>query len=87
MVKRTLVCPNCKNKVTIQGDLGEKIQVICPNCKSKGIFTFPKGKSGLKTTDNSFAIEVRGLAKSFNNFKAVDDVSFNVKTGEIFGFL
>ena len=87
MVKRTLVCPNCKNKVTIQGDLGEKIQVICPNCKSKGIFTFPKGKSGLKTTDNSFAIEVRGLTKSFNNFKAVDDVSFNVRTGEIFGFL
>ncbi|MCK5112231.1 MAG: ATP-binding cassette domain-containing protein, partial [Thermoplasmatales archaeon] len=87
MGKKTLMCPNCKSKVTLQGDPGEKIHVTCPNCNTKGMFTFPEEKSGLKTTDNSFAIEVRSLTKSFNNFKAVDDVSFNVRTGEIFGFL
>lgn len=32
-------------------------------------------------------IEVRGLTKRFGNFTAVDRISFNVKEGEIFGFL
>ncbi len=32
-------------------------------------------------------IEVRHLTKLFKKFKAVDDISFNIKKGEIFGFL
>ena len=32
-------------------------------------------------------IEVRHLVKAFGNFRAVDDISFFVKKGEIFGFL
>ena len=32
-------------------------------------------------------VEVRGLSKTFGKLKAVDNVSFEVKTGEIFGFL
>ena len=38
-------------------------------------------------TDASVAISVAGLSKSFGEFKAVDDVSFRVLRGEIFGFL
>ncbi|MCB9249911.1 MAG: ABC transporter ATP-binding protein [Ignavibacteriales bacterium] len=34
-----------------------------------------------------YSIEVNNLNKSFGNFIAVNDVSFNVKAGEIFGFL
>ena len=33
------------------------------------------------------AIEVENLTKSYNNFKAVDELSFEVHSGEIFGFL
>ena len=33
------------------------------------------------------AIEVRGLTRRFGAFVAVDDVSFDVRAGEIFGFL
>ena len=33
------------------------------------------------------AIEVEGLSRSFNSRRAVDDISFNVEAGEIFGFL
>ncbi|MCZ2075926.1 MAG: ABC transporter ATP-binding protein [Bryobacterales bacterium] len=33
------------------------------------------------------AVEVRGLVKRFGDFHAVDDVSFEVSRGEIFGFL
>lgn len=33
------------------------------------------------------AIEVRHLSKQFGAFKAVDDITFDVRRGEIFGFL
>jgi len=33
------------------------------------------------------AIEVNSLTKKFGDFKAVDNISFNVEEGEIFGFL
>jgi ABC-2 type transport system ATP-binding protein len=36
---------------------------------------------------NEYAIEVTGLTKRFGDFTAVDNVSFSVKRGEIFGFL
>ena len=33
------------------------------------------------------AIEIRNLTKKFGDFVAVNDISFDVKKGEIFGFL
>jgi len=36
---------------------------------------------------DEFAIEVTGLKKNFGSFQAVKKVSFNVKKGEIYGFL
>jgi ABC-2 type transport system ATP-binding protein len=37
--------------------------------------------------ENGSIIEVKNLTKTFNNFTAVNDISFNVKKGEIFGLL
>lgn len=37
--------------------------------------------------DNNIVIETCGLTKRFGDFTAVDNISFNVKRGEIFGFL
>jgi ABC-2 type transport system ATP-binding protein len=36
---------------------------------------------------NESAVEVVGLTKKFGDFTAVDDVTFNIQRGEIFGFL
>ncbi len=36
---------------------------------------------------NDSAIEVKDLIKKFDSFTAVDNISFNVKKGEVFGFL
>jgi len=52
-------------------------------------------KQGYKTVvvpplldgDQSIAIEAAGLSMQFGDFKAVDNVSFQIKKGEIFGFL
>ena len=38
-------------------------------------------------TSGPLAIDVRGLSRKFGAFTAVDDVSFSVRQGEIFGFL
>ena len=36
---------------------------------------------------NSHAVEVEKLSRHFGSFKAVDEISLSVTTGEIFGFL
>ncbi|MCB9638422.1 MAG: ABC transporter ATP-binding protein [Myxococcales bacterium] len=36
---------------------------------------------------NPLAIEIKGLSKQFKDMKAVDDISFSVHAGEIFGFM
>jgi len=38
-------------------------------------------------TNSEFAIEVKNLSKEFGKVKAVKNISFNVKSGEIFAFL
>ncbi len=43
--------------------------------------------SSLSSLPSSLSIEVSHLVKAFGSFHAVDDISFSVKRGEIFGFL
>ena len=38
-------------------------------------------------SDDSLALDVRGLTRRFGTFTAVDGISFTVKRGEVFGFL
>ena len=54
----------------------------------KNIFN-PAGIEHEKTTEkiDENVIEVSHLVKAFGTFHAVDDISFSVKRGEIFGFL
>jgi ABC-2 type transport system ATP-binding protein len=86
MITKTVMCPNCKHRITIQGNPGEKIHISCSECKTKGIFTFPLKESTLAPTD-SYSIEVSDLTKNYKELTAVDNLSFNVRTGEIFGLL
>jgi len=41
----------------------------------------------LPSKDDGYAVEVAGLSKRFGDFTAVNEISFRVKKGEIFGFL
>ena len=87
MATKTVMCPRCKNKVTVQVNPGEKTYITCTKCNTKGVFTFPEEETIVKKTDDPPAIEVNGLVKTFNGFRAVDNISFKVRSGEIFGFL
>ena len=54
----------------------------------KAVFNPPGIEHEKKSeTHEENVIEVEHLVKAFGDFHAVDDISFNVKKGEIFGFL
>lgn len=87
MVSKTIMCPNCKNQINIEGNPGERKIITCPKCHTRGGFTFPGEGAISKVTSGDLAIEIHGLTKIYNGLKAVDNLSFNVRKGEIFGFL
>jgi ABC-2 type transport system ATP-binding protein len=87
MITKRIMCPKCNNKLTIEGNPGEKKIIICSNCNTKGVFTFPDDKPISKTDTGSFAIEISGLTKMYKELKAVDNLSLNIRKGEIFGLL
>ncbi|MBS3748329.1 MAG: ATP-binding cassette domain-containing protein [Candidatus Thermoplasmatota archaeon] len=87
MIEKKIKCPSCGYETTIQGKLGESKKITCPKCNKKGFFEFSKQKGTKKITDNPMMLSVTSLTKSFNGKKAVNNASFSVHKGEIFGFL
>ena len=86
-ISKTVKCPKCGNKMVVTGNPGEKTYITCPKCNTKGKFVFPGEGKKVEKTSSPSAIEVHGLTKSFNGLKAVNNASFTVKKGEVFGFL
>jgi len=87
MGTKLVKCPTCKTTMTISGEPGEKIQITCPQCNEKGKYTIPEEKSVGTIGSHAATIEVNGLIKTYNHTPAVNNVSFRVSKGEIFGFL
>ena len=78
-------CPTCDTIGEYSGKPGEHLIVTCANCNTKGQITIPIETNEEMT--HTAAIEITHLRKLFKDFPAVDDVSFTVKKGEIFGLL
>ncbi|MFH1101256.1 MAG: ABC transporter ATP-binding protein [Methanobacteriota archaeon] len=89
MVTKSIACPRCKNRTTVEGNTGEKIEVVCSSCQTKGFFIFPGVKPVSTIVRGSSVIDVENLTFTYpkTKKKAVDSVTFQVKEGEIFGFL
>ena len=87
MVEKTIKCPNCGFQKTISGTPGEKKKIVCPECKTEGVFTFPETQQIEHMAGKDAAITVTNLTKVYKDVKAVDNVYFTVKKGEVFGFL
>lgn len=71
---------------TATGNLDDAFVALLPEADRKG-------RAALEITpredddSDDFAIEAEHLSKRFGDFTAVDDVSFRIRRGEIFGFL
>jgi len=88
-ITKKVACPHCKNVMEVSGISGETIEITCSNCNTSGIYSFPQEKPENKTKDDPSIIRVNHLEFSYpkSKKKAVNDVSFGIKKGEIFGFL
>ena len=82
MIEQRFKCPVCGQISVFHGNPGEQQVVVCPNCHSKGRVTIPLG-----IQPNGYAIEVSHLKKIYGDLVAVNDISFAVRTGEVFAFL
>jgi ABC-2 type transport system ATP-binding protein len=86
LMSRNFKCPSCGHIAAFSGRPNEKVIVTCQSCSIRGTITLPDSLSSPHAT-NGNAIELSNLKKMFGDFTAVDDVSFTVKKGEIFGLL
>jgi ABC-2 type transport system ATP-binding protein len=87
MATQLVKCPTCKTTVTISGSPGENINITCPHCNQKGLFMIPTQETQKTMPANMATIEVKNLTKTYNDFIAVNNISFSVNKREIFGFL
>lgn len=85
MVQKNIMCPNCKNKITIEGKPGEKVYLTCPKCNTNGVFYFPS--EGFPSKTDVKVIETKNLTKFYGKIKGIENLTFSVRKGEIFGFL
>jgi len=81
-ITKNFKCPKCGKIATSTGMPGERTIVTCLSCGLQGKVTLSD-----VTSTNGFAIEISHLKKMFGDLAAVDDISFSVKKGEIFGLL
>lgn len=65
------------------GTLDDAYRALRPHATPRTAFVIPPRTAG----DSGPVISARGLTKRFGEFTAVDDVSFDIRPGEIFGFL
>ncbi len=87
MIEKKVKCPSCGSEKTVQGTPGKQVKITCSNCGSEGMFIFPAEKPKETQLNGEAAITVQHLTKTYNDIKAVNDATFTVKKGEIFGFL
>jgi len=83
---KTVQCPSCKKVITATGNPGEIVKVTCPSCRAKGKVTFEKPVYRV-TPEDGLAIQVFNLRKEYGDLVAVNNISFNVRKGEVFAFL
>ncbi len=87
-ITKFIKCPKCGNIVEIKGFPGEKKFLSCSKCNSKGYFKFSESEnSPFEESYGPDVIEVKNLTKRYKDVIAVNNISFSVKKGEIFGFL
>jgi ABC-type multidrug transport system ATPase subunit len=85
MATKLVKCPTCKTTISVSGEPGDEISLTCPNCNQKGKFRIPLEQD--KKDMQAISIDVAHLTKTYADFKAVNDISFQVQKGEVFGFL
>ncbi|HVQ00349.1 MAG TPA: ATP-binding cassette domain-containing protein [Candidatus Thermoplasmatota archaeon] len=87
MVEIKIQCPTCKHQMTVQVQPDETIFITCPQCGTHGKYTYGTRKQQ-DISEKKDIVVVDHLKKTYGkDIVAVNDISFRVHQGEIFGFL
>ena len=84
-ITKKFKCPKCGEIISLSGIPGQRSTITCPTCNISGEVNFSNNVNNV--IEDGKAIEISNLKKMFGDFTAVDDISFYVKKGEIFGLL
>ncbi len=76
-----------ERRVKSEGSEERRVKSEESNSKGCCLNSSNSFNSSNSSNSSSLSIEVSHLVKAFGSFRAVDDISFCVKRGEIFGFL
>ena len=82
---RIIFSGNPEHLMTKARDLEEAFFDMLLEGKELPVFDIPFNMSVSRSNEN--AIHIDGVSKYFGSFRAVDNVSLSIKSGEIFGFL
>jgi len=83
-MEKTIRCPNCKKITTVFGNPGETKKVTCLDCGNSGKIIFEDSHGSIS---KDTLISVKNISKKYKDILAVNNVSFNIKKGEIFGYI
>ncbi len=83
-MEKKIKCKKCGEITTVTSKPGETITVSCPSCSAIGKISFENNKS---STSNKSIVQIDNLSKKYKDILALNNVSFNIKKGEIFGYI
>ena len=83
---KDVFCPERSEERRVKSERSEERRMKSEESNSKGC-CLNSFNSFNSFNSSSLSISVSHLVKAFGSFRAVDDISFSVKRGEIFGFL
>ena len=82
-MEKKIRCPKCSKIFTCDGSPGEEIFIKCPNCGTEGKIILEK----IETTASKSLVVIENISKKYKDVLAVDNISFNIKQGEVFGYI
>jgi len=86
-MEQKIKCPNCQTIHIVKGEAGQQVKVKCPACGNSGKFTFEQNDAANRSIPSNKMVVLRNISKRYKQLLALNDVSFDINPGEIFGYI
>jgi len=83
-MEKKIKCKKCGEITTVSGKPGETLNVACQSCYNIEKVAFKNIES---STSNKSIVQIKNLSKKYKDILALNNVSFDIKKGEIFGYI
>lgn len=76
-------CPKCQKVSKFIGKPGETQKITCPFCGFQGKISFEK----IEPVSTKTLVSIEDISKKYKDLKALNNISFEINKGEIFGYI